>query len=531
MRFYGAFVLIMIALVAGIAHAASTDPALQVTDYSTTPGTVYPGTSGQLQLTLSNGGGDTATRIAILYDNGPGGNSASSNIGDVAAGSAALASVPFSVPENDVSGVLVIHMNILYSDSTGTLSKTTPATISIAIAQHQALEVRTSSAGTAAISPGDKLTISLELANTGGVVRNAVIRAPENSSFMLDGASQLNVGDIGMNATREVNISMISSTSAASGRYLIPLMVDYQDALQNTLTQTVFVGPVSIADASAQFDIGLAPLTASEVGSEARFALTIKNRGTSAASMIIDLNQSSVFTPLGNNRIYVDNLQAGETRNETITLGIGPASAAGYYTLPVMVTANGKTYTQNLGIVVEASQEITMSTSTSPSFISSGTSGVAITAQIANTGNSPIRSVYVSALPSRNFEIAGATDKFVGTLNVDDFTTFQFTMNVPDRVPAGNYTLPIRITFRDSTNAEHTLEENVAITVYSLADATRLGGIASFSGNSTFSGRRNGGSGFFGVSLLTPLNIGIGIAVLIAAYFGYRKLKPAARKN
>ncbi len=518
--------MVMVVLLGtGLAYAAASGPALQVTGYSTTPASVYPGTTGQLQLTLANGGTDTATRIAVYYDNGPGGANSIVNVGDIGVGGTTLASVPFVVPNDVTSGILVIHMSIVYADSSGTSSQSTPATVSIPLLQHQVLGAGTVSVSGTSIQPGDGLTATIELENTGGVTRSVVIRSAENSSFSLEGSSQLSVGDIATNSSRNVTVGIISSSSAAAGRYMVPLTVQYQDAVQNTVTETIYVGPISVTDASAQFALSMDELTPAEVGSQAQFNLVVENRGASTASAIIDLNVSSVFTPIGNSRIYADNIPAGGNYTQEVLLGVEPAASAGYYQLPIVITGNGKSSVQNIGIPVEASQQITVSVSTQPAFVSPGSSGVVVTAEIANTGNSPIRSVYASVSPSRAFETVGASDKFVGTLNVDDFTSFQFTVNVPGSAQPGNYTLPVKIVFKDSTNQEHTVVQNIPVEVYSPSDAFRLGSLGNSTGGTRFGGRGGSGGGFFGISLLTPLNIGMAVVALLIGYFAYGKLK------
>ena len=334
-----------------------------------------------------------------------------------------------------------------------------------------------------------------------------------------------------------MSVDIVSSSSAAPGKYTIPIIVEYQDPIQNIVSQTISIGPVSVADSSAQFSVTLKPLTPAEVGSQAQFELTVENRGSTPASVIIDLSQSSVFTPLGNSRIYMDAVAPGGSETRTIILGIEPSTSAGYYTLPIgIISDDGNTYTQNMGIAVQATQETTVSSSINPSFVSPGSQNVVVTAQIANTGNTPIRSVYVTVPQSKDFELVGATDKFIGTLNVDDFTTFQFTVNVPGRLSPGKYGIPIQIVFKDSTNTQHTVTKNVDITLSGPNDAAAMGNTgAQGSGNSSFTRRSGNSAG--ALSFLGPLaGFGIpGLIVLIAliavvGYFGYKKFVGVKKK-
>jgi hypothetical protein len=355
-----------------------------------------------------------------------------------------------------------------------------------------------------------------------------VIRYPDNSSFTLDGTSQETVGDVQYNSSKDITINLRASSSATSGKYMVPIILQYQDAVQNTVSETVYIGPVNVVDSSAKLNVVLKPITSTEVGSEAQFELTVENKGSTESSAMIEINQSSTFTPIGNNRIYLDSILPGATETRNISIGIGASVAGGYYLLPITITSEGKTYGQNIGIEVQATQEIMISSRTDPTTVGVGSRSVTVSAQIANTGNTPIRSVYAKVMPTTNFETVGATDKFVGTLNVDDFTTFQFVINVPNKLQAGEYEIPIRLTFKDSTNTEHTLDKSVPIKVSSAGEA--MSGATS-SGTTGISGtnmRRPGGV-LFGFGWLEII---IGIIVIALIYqFVYKKYFKGKKGN
>jgi hypothetical protein len=238
-----------------------------------------------------------------------------------------------------------------------------------------------------------------------------------------------------------------------------------------------------------------------------------------------------VFTPIGGSEIYFDNVGGGMSQEQTVTMGIDSSTLAGYYELPVTVTSNGQTYNQTFGITVNATPSLDVSASTQPSFVSSGTSNVVVLAEIANTGNGPIRSVYITTGPSSQIQVIGATNKFIGTLNIDDFAAFQVTVNVPPNLAPGNYSIPIIVSFKDSTNTPYSITEAIPLTVYSAGQAAAYnGGTSTPGGSGTYAGRRSSG-GLFGLGLIPT--VVIGIVILVLAFFGYKKYiakkKPAAQ--
>ncbi len=135
----------MLLLVALSGVVSSTNgAALQVTSHTTIPDTVYPGTASQLQITILNAGTDPAAGTVVNYKT-PAMNSFSQiSVGDIGAGSSAVASIPFNVPSNVSSGYFVIDLDIAYfGDSTSTTVKDTPVSIPVIVSQHQILQVQT----------------------------------------------------------------------------------------------------------------------------------------------------------------------------------------------------------------------------------------------------------------------------------------------------------------------------------------------------------------------------------------------------
>ncbi len=521
MRFNILATIFLVALLSGIVFS-DNGAALQISGHSTVPDTIYPGAAGQLQLTIQNAGTDTAGAVGIDYSTPSQSSSTQIYIGDVGAGTSTVASIPFTVPQNVGSGFFMITLNVVYfGDSSHTVVKNTPATIPVVVSQHENLAVQTLSVNPQIIQPGDKVNAVLEITNTGGVMNGVQISTPDSSSFTLAGASQQTVGNIASGANITVPVTLSSSSSTPTGKYTIPLIVSYHDSLQNTLNQTIDIGPVTVSESSAQFRITLSPITSSEVGSAAQYALNIENLGTSPVSPIVDINQTSQFTPIGSSRIFFDSIAPGENETKTVSVGILATTTAGYYNLPLLVTSNGESYLQDIGISVDATPDVIVTMSSTPQFISSGSSGVKLLTQISNNGNSPIRSVYASVAPQKTFTVVGGSDKFIGTMNVDDFATFQITIDVPPSLPAGEYSVPISIEFKDAENIDHTITKQVGFQVYSGADAMRLNAQSGSAGTSGFSGRNSGGV-LFGFGWVQIIGA---IVVVVLAYFGYKRWK------
>jgi hypothetical protein len=199
-------------------------------------------------------------------------------------------------------------------------------------------------------------------------------------------------------------------------------------------------------------------------------------------SGVVDINSTSVFTPIGTQKVYFDSVPAGASVSKEVVLGVSSSAGSGFYTLPLtLTTSNGNPTLFDAGIAVSATPEITVSLDSS-----SGTPEVTV----ANTGNSQIRSVYVSVRPEG---AQSATESFVGTLNVDDFASVSLgSTNVGRNVL-------VSIRFRDSDNHEQTVNRTLQPI-----------GNQSFVQQGARSGSQNQGYGNFSSRSRNPLGMLLG---------------------
>jgi hypothetical protein len=518
------FAVLLLAL--SIVHGAvsSTSPVLQLTGYQLMPETVYPGTTGQLELTIENTGTETAKSTTIYYTYGLD-QDWSIYLGDIGQSSEAITTIPFEVPEKVSSGIFVINVDIYYLDEDETSSKHAMASIPLEVSQHKVLEARTLSISSETIGRGETLSVVLDLENTGGVMKNLIITAADNSSFSLAGTTQKRVGDIAANAGKNITVDIVSSSSAEEGKYSIPLVLTYQDALQNTVSQTVYVGPVTVSGSSSQLRIQCTPVSKSEIGSVLTYNLTVQNRGSGTQSAVISVEGTDVLTPIGINTFYLDSIPPGGERSELIRIGIDAGSTSGYYALPITMRTSGEEQEYEAGIIVQATPEILLTPVTEED-----SAGTQVTIKISNTGNTAIRSLYIRAEPTEYYGISGASEKFIGTLSVDDYASFSVTLSRLRADAAGDSGgLPVVVVFKDNDNVEHTVRETVAV---SKASSAGFGLSASESSGTPTTQRSMGGGPMNGGGQLNiPLYAGVGLVILSALFIGYKKLRGKKKKS
>jgi hypothetical protein len=506
-----------------------TGAVLQVTNYTVIPSTVYPGTTGYAQITLSNTGTDIATGVTAYY------NYIQSNVpiplseGSLSSGSTEQITIPFQIPQQVASGLYLINVGIYYSSSSTTNSiQETSISIPLVVSQQQTLQVQTIGMSKNTISSGNSFSVQVQVNNNGASnINNLIVTTPSNSSFSIQGSSQQTIGNIPLNSSINATINLTSSSTTTVGQYTIPLEFEYNNALGATVIDTLNIGPVTISGPSSNFILTMNPISPTEVGSEAVFQLTIQNIESNVESYTVNLNSTSAFTPLNQTTIYIGPINPGQSASQKIIIGISNSISAGYYTLPLQITlASGQAVNQTIGIPVTATPGFTVTTTNS----GAGT----ITLEIANTGNTAVRSVYLSA-SSNSLSITGTSDEFVGTLNIDDIATLPLTISIPQNLtPNGNYSqrsgfqnmtsnkpsIQLAISFKDVNNIPYTIEKNVSITSSELTS-----GGATASGTTGFNRTRQTGLVFLGIGLIQWIEIiiAIVIAYLIYRYFFKKK--------
>lgn len=499
---------------------AYAEPILQISNYTTSPSNIYAGTSGYVQMTLYNSGDASAISVSPHYRLD--GISASTTIGDVGSKSAAQVSVPFKISPDAAGTIQLVGIDVYYTytSSGSSVSKKTVFSIPLTVQQYSQLVVRTLSVDKTQISAGETLAFDLGITNEGGVVNNLVITVPDNSTFYIDGSTQKSVGSIESNSTMNVTLNLVSGTGTQTGTYSIPITFTYQDMTKQPTVKTLNIGPISVLDTSVQYRLTLEPKETVEIGAEVPFTLSLLNRGTYPISGVVKIDATSIFTPIGMQRIYFDSVPSGEAAVKEIYLGVSSSASAGYYTLPLtLAPSTGKELTYNVGLIVEATPEITVTLETG-----SATPSI----EVANTGNSQIRSLYASITPLGS---ATATKSFIGTLDVDDSAS----------VPLGSVanSVTVELSFRDSRNAEHKVVKTLQSTGVNssfVQNGSRPAAFGSGNGNastgSQFGGRNRGPLGMLtgpagnsGPDTTTLLIAGIVVLVVVGGVglYAYKK--------
>ncbi|NYZ79442.1 hypothetical protein H0N99_04825 [Candidatus Micrarchaeota archaeon] len=459
-----ALFMVLLAMVAFVSADA------QITSYSVLPTTLKPGVTGSATITVYNPSTTTLTGV-VIYQGGEQFtfNSNRVQLGDLGALGSTVITIPFTIKADVPPGIYNLRLDAFWTEGSETLTKS----FSIPINITNPPIFHFSFAPLNQITPGQSFIVHGQITNDGGSVSKIVITL-NSASFFLDGISQLSLGNLPSGSNASFTIPLVASASVSPGVQSIPLTVAYQDpqgALQQT---TISINPVQVAKSSVDFLLDAQPDKKSlSPGDKTRLSVNITNNGNSKAysAKVTVSAASQYFTSLGSSERYFDIISPGSEEHMEFEIGVSGSTPAGYYPLIVTINylnVNGETQTaiqKQIGVEVGGTPEITITPNTNPSPISSGNK-YSLSMQFSNTGNINVRALGVT-LTSDSFEILDPPTSYIGSLNVDDYTSVQYMIYSKKDLKPGIYPLHVSMRCKDAYNIEYNITRDVMLEVVS----------------------------------------------------------------
>ncbi len=494
----------------------SAGAILSIEDVASTPEDVYAGAFGYITFGVKNTGTAIAESVNIYYTLD--GVSNQLAIGDIAKESSAQVSVPFRVSNNSAGTLQVQTIYVYYQDEDSSTIKKTSLSYPITVGNLNPFRISTVDESITATA-GEKITIKVKIECNENNLNNVNIKTANDSDFSIVGSNGIGVGNLVNGQTKDTELQFISDSNISPGKYNIPIVVEYQNSLSQLYQEELNVGPINIVSASQQFRVSLTPKNTAEVGDEVEFELSVENSASEPSTVTLTIGSTDQFTPIGVQTIYFDKIQPEQTQKQTISIGIAPSISSGYYSLPIsLLSESGQSTEYQVGISVHATAQLKITTDSS-----STTRRI----QIANTGNTNIRSLYVKMKDSSAKTLS---ETLVGTLDVDDF----------DYVDIDSGATTVELSFKDNNNKEHTITNKIETTSFAFGFGSDTESDTNTNATSQMQNMRGGPAG--SLSSLTNVGRGTdwfglvlyavgGIMIVVIAYFAYKKYyKKVAKK-
>jgi hypothetical protein len=447
-------------MVFGLAFAG-----LSISDYSLSPEVVEPGTSGFLQITISNGAQtDTVENVVIDVTSTEAlGIDRGFVVGDLEAMSSVMISLPFTASEDISSGYYTVEVKATgitqeyYLDSNNEFKSRTETFTKRASVPVQVVEQPSISIMLSEESVEDLTEEDFTFTNTGGKAKKIRVTVLNEGIGFLN-QDQLYVEELDATATVSATLD---ARGAQEGAAKLQLQLVYQNELGTEITETKEI-PITVKKAEGDFVFVQEGTIVT--GENENLQLKLTNEGKAVTNLRFTFQTDEVRLR-GLNEYDVGSLDTDETK-----------------TLSVPLVADLPPGTQNVALYLtwEESGEDRMGTVTVPvEVISDSTVGVFLEAKPTplTAGGEHTISVTVSNLGS--YDIEGTTveleseaftlltiqpQQYIGGLESDDFSSVQYKIMV-NYIEPGTYPAKVLVTFRDESGTWVTLEEETDISI------------------------------------------------------------------
>jgi len=459
--------VLFIALIALVA-VASAD--VQITSYSVLPTTLKPGVAASATITVYNPPTVAVTGV-VIYQGGEQFTFTTNRVqlGDLGSLGSTVITIPFTINSDVQPGLYNLRLDVFWTESGSTRTKT--FSIPISVTNPPTFKLSLTPFG--GITPGESFTIDGQIRNDGGDAKKIILTI-NSTSFFFDGISQLSIGDLAAGQNVSISLPIIASASISSGVQSIPLTLTYQDPFGAVQQASIAITPINVVKSSVDFIVIAQPdKTVISPGDKVKFFANITNIGNSNAysARITVSSDSPYFTSLGTSERYFELIPSNSKEQMEFNIGLSGSTPAGYYSLLITVSylnVNGETQPpiqKQVGVEVSGSPQISITPNTNPSPISAGGT-YALSLQFSNTGTINIRALSTYA-SSDDFEILSSPDNYIGSLNLDDYSTVTYTIHPNNNLKPGNYPIHISMKYRDAYNVIHSEMQDVLLVIVS----------------------------------------------------------------
>jgi hypothetical protein len=379
------------------------------------------------------------------------------------------------------------------------------------------------------VYPGDEVRLRFYFQNVQRDSANVVLNVlspfpPQTHAYV--------IGILARGEQKEVVFDFEVPATAQPGNYLVFVYaIDYGGGQAEVARIPLVVNEASLSNGLIASISSLAEV---HVGDSVEIPVLIRDVGSPAEDVIVQmLNSSSVLMPIGSDRFYIPSINANGTTEVRFRVGVSASATPGFYPLPLRITYKvdkvvQPSISQSLGLKVDAESDLLITSETAQPYAVAN-SQTALSISIVNVGDTPVRGVYAVA-SSEDFRFGSASDKFVGTLNLDDSATMDLTISPARQLSAGEYPVTIKVSYKDALNTLHVQTQAVNVRVLSGGTGAQAGGLqaqaAGISGTQRF-GRSSQELSVFGIPVLYII---VAVVIAGAAYGVYRWRKRRRKK-
>jgi len=374
-------------------------------------------------------------------------------------------------------------------------------------------------------NPGDVLDLRFKVENMGseptGDIEFEIL--PDYPLSVYSGDSLKEIGSLQGYQTDDEGIIVLYKLKvdedAAEGEALID--VRYK-AKEVSSSDWVYVKDIPIRVRTRDIVIAIESITSSPdpmpPGQESEVSFKLKNYADSLVRDLkvkLDVSGEDVpFAPVkSTTEKSIYQLGARQETTFVFNLVAVPDADGGLYKIPLTLSytdETGASYSKEdiLSLKVASSPDI-LATVDSTDIYSKNKAGEVVI-KLVNRGLTELKLLTAMLESSDDFEVLSQEEVYIGNIDSDDYETVEFTVNIDSKEDV--VTLPLKLSYMDSTNKKFDQTKEVTLRMFSASDAQKAG-------------------------LVEKQGIGFGIIILIVAgglgfyWWRKRKKKKSAKKQ
>ena len=285
------------------------------------PSTIGPGDSGNLILTISNGGTSYARSVKLTVKSHPhitfGGSSY--NLGTIAPSGSVQITIPITISSSieDYSTSASFSLSYKEGDSVSTVTIDTSASISIS--KRSIVQIESVALDKDIIEPGDIIGLDVYIRNVGqGDLKDMTVEFGNSTLPFISASGDIEtyLGDLAKSDLKTAAFSIIINKEAKTVAYRVPITIKYYDESGVSHTDIKYIG-LKISG-EPDFVVTLEDDSKMYAGRTGELTISIANRGTATANFLtLSFDSNLDITPA---EYYVGNLDPDDY--ETVTLSV-----------------------------------------------------------------------------------------------------------------------------------------------------------------------------------------------------------------
>jgi len=338
-------------------------------------------------------------------------------------------------------------------------------------------------------NPGDVIDLRFKIGNTGSAASGDIVFEiiPEYPFSVYRGSAQQNIGSLQGYQKDDEGVILLYKIkvdeSAVEGEETIDLR--YRAADDTVNPSWVYLEDFPVRIRTRDIVVSITSITSSPdpipPGTDSEVSFKVKNNADSLVRDLkirLDMNDETVpFAPTqSTTERSLYQLGAKEEVTFIFNLIAEPNADGGVYKIPLTISYSdetGASYSKEdiLSLKVASSPDI-LATVDSTDIYSKKKSGEAVI-KLVNRGLTEIKLLTAKLESNDDFEVLSQEEVYVGNIDSDDYETVDFTLDIKSKEAV--VSLPLELSYRDSTNKEFKQEKIVYLRMFSASDAEKAG--------------------------------------------------------